>query len=61
MIADLEAVMQEIFLKGAEIKRQAAAERAGDRPRPASGSTSSTALEDENGPHQEPHRCSSGN
>ena len=27
MVADLEAVMREIFLKGAEIKRQAEAER----------------------------------
>ena len=33
-VADLEAVMREIFLKGAEIKRQAAAEREPDRPHP---------------------------
>ena len=34
MVADLEAVMREIFLKGAEIKRQAEAERQADRPDP---------------------------
>ena len=42
MVADLEAVMREVFVKGAEIKRQADAERQRS-PGPGSGSTSSTA------------------
>ena len=34
--------MREMFVKGAEIKRQADAEREASRPHPRSGSTSST-------------------